>query len=275
MIPEYDLVIAHKDCPDGFCCLWVAHRMLGNNAKYITAQYRNLPPRDAAKRILIADFSWPKDALLKLAEKNKQVVVLDHHKTAQADLDGVEHENLTVIFDMDKSGGRLTWEHFHGFAISPWLVDYTEDRDLWRWKLKDTVEINSALSSFPRKFEVWDSLAREGITPYLVQQGKGIHRFKVTLVAEICDKAEDVIIGGYCVRAANTVVLISEVANRLSQGKPFGVAWCKGRENSFVFSLRSQKDGLDVSEIAKQYGGGGHKHAAGFVSKNPPEAVAL
>ena len=32
-----------------------------------------------------------------------------------------------------------------------------------------------------------------------------------------------------------------------------------------VFSLRSRApDGEDVSEIAKQYGGGGHRHASGF-----------
>lgn len=31
-----------------------------------------------------------------------------------------------------------------------------------------------------------------------------------------------------------------------------------------VFSLRSKDDGFDVGEIAKQYGGGGHKHASGF-----------
>jgi len=31
-----------------------------------------------------------------------------------------------------------------------------------------------------------------------------------------------------------------------------------------VFSLRSQEGGIDVSEIAIKFGGGGHKHAAGF-----------
>jgi len=31
-----------------------------------------------------------------------------------------------------------------------------------------------------------------------------------------------------------------------------------------VFSLRSTDEGMDVSEIAKQYGGGGHAHASGF-----------
>jgi nanoRNase/pAp phosphatase (c-di-AMP/oligoRNAs hydrolase) len=40
---------------------------------------------------------------------------------------------------------------------------------------------------------------------------------------------------------------------------------------SAIFSLRSTEEGLDVSEIAKLYGGGGHKHAAGF--KVPHELV--
>ena len=31
-----------------------------------------------------------------------------------------------------------------------------------------------------------------------------------------------------------------------------------------IFSLRSTDDGLDVSEIATAYGGGGHRAAAGF-----------
>ena len=32
------------------------------------------------------------------------------------------------------------------------------------------------------------------------------------------------------------------------------------------FSMRSrtEADGLDVAEIAQRYGGGGHRHAAGF-----------
>jgi nanoRNase/pAp phosphatase (c-di-AMP/oligoRNAs hydrolase) len=36
-----------------------------------------------------------------------------------------------------------------------------------------------------------------------------------------------------------------------------------------VFSLRSSKDGIDVSKVAVQYGGGGHPHAAGFKVKKP------
>lgn len=35
------------------------------------------------------------------------------------------------------------------------------------------------------------------------------------------------------------------------------------------YSLRSVEGGIDVSEIAKLYGGGGHPCAAGFETKTP------
>jgi uncharacterized protein len=49
----------------------------------------------------------------------------------------------------------------------------------------------------------------------------------------------------------------------MAQGHPFAACfWIDGKE--MAFSLRSAPDGLDVSEIAKRFGGGGHQHAAGF-----------
>ena len=53
----------------------------------------------------------------------------------------------------------------------------------------------------------------------------------------------------------------------LGKGEPFAATFFYDGEG-YVFSLRSDDNGLDVSEIAKQYGGGGHKHAAGFKLKS-------
>jgi len=57
--------------------------------------------------------------------------------------------------------------------------------------------------------------------------------------------------------------MASDVAGELSEGYPFAaVFWVSQSEKTY--SLRSRENGIDVSEIAKKYGGGGHKHAAGF-----------
>jgi oligoribonuclease NrnB/cAMP/cGMP phosphodiesterase (DHH superfamily) len=43
---------------------------------------------------------------------------------------------------------------------------------------------------------------------------------------------------------------------------PIVASWLRGK-SSISYSLRSQPD-FDCSEIAKLYGGGGHKNSAGF-----------
>ena len=43
------------------------------------------------------------------------------------------------------------------------------------------------------------------------------------------------------------------------------MSWFRHRDGNYIYSLRSRADsGIDVSAIAKKYGGGGHKNAAGF-----------
>ena len=71
-------------------------------------------------------------------------------------------------------------------------------------------------------------------------------------------------IGGFEVPVANIPpTMVSDAGELLAQGAPFAACyWDSSRAR--VFSLRSTKDGLDVSAIAQRYGGGGHAHAAGF-----------
>jgi oligoribonuclease NrnB/cAMP/cGMP phosphodiesterase (DHH superfamily) len=89
--------------------------------------------------VFLLDFSLKAEAFHLLVERTKRVVVLDHHKTALAELSFPEntfkHRPLNdrpdIFIDVNKSGGRLAWEYFFPSEPSPFLVDYTEDRDLW------------------------------------------------------------------------------------------------------------------------------------------------
>jgi nanoRNase/pAp phosphatase (c-di-AMP/oligoRNAs hydrolase) len=53
------------------------------------------------------------------------------------------------------------------------------------------------------------------------------------------------------------------MATEYEQGKMFAATYIDGPKGR-IFSLRSTKDGMDVSKIAERFGGGGHKNAAGF-----------
>ncbi len=73
-------------------------------------------------------------------------------------------------------------------------------------------------------------------------------------------------IGGYNMPVANIpYTLTSDAGNLMARADSHKVAACYwDTPNGRVFSLRSTQDGPDVSLIAKSYGGGGHKNAAGF-----------
>ncbi len=55
----------------------------------------------------------------------------------------------------------------------------------------------------------------------------------------------------------------SEAGHILAEGEPFAACYWDTPEGR-TFSLRSTDGGIDVSEVATQYGGGGHAAAAGF-----------
>ena len=58
--------------------------------------------------------------------------------------------------------------------------------------------------------------------------------------------------------------LQSDVGHELAnQSGTFGLLWCIDKDNRCKCSLRSNGE-YDVSAIAKAFGGGGHRNAAGF-----------
>lgn len=271
---ERPLVLYHANCNDGFCAAWAAWRKFGSDADYLPVQYGQEPPDVTGRLVFILDFSYKRPVLLKMASKAAGIVVLDHHKTAMTDLVGgyelsdgprLLANGLTVRFDMNKSGGRLAWENFHPNQPPPWLVDYTEDRDLWRWKLEESREVNACLASWPRTFEEWDKLAFDTTAvAHFAEQGSAILRYQSQLIDSICVSASEIDLDGYRILAANTSCLFSEVAGKLAVGRPFGAAYFFRNDGKLQWSLRSSDDGIDVSEIAKKHGGGGHVRAAGF-----------
>lgn len=275
------LVIYHAECSDGFCAAWVANRHFQGEADFLPAQYGTPPPDVKDRDVYILDFSYRRTVMLSIIEDARAVVVLDHHRTAAAELagdlsviryrDGHEPSvrSPRIVFDMGKSGGRLAWEHFFPGQPAPWLVDYTEDRDLWRWKLPNSREISAALASLPRDFTAWDLLHEASRLDILVAEGVAILRYQQQQVDSACKNAVEIDMDGHKVLTVNATALISEIAGQLAEGRPFGTSYFIRGDGKKVWSLRSREGGVDVSEVARKRGGGGHRQSAGF-----EEAVA-
>jgi oligoribonuclease NrnB/cAMP/cGMP phosphodiesterase (DHH superfamily) len=256
------LCIYHGNCADGFTSAWVVRKALGDEVQYHAGVYQDAPPDVEGKDVLLVDFSYKRAVLEAMREKAASVTILDHHKTAEADLRDLS--GITTVFDMNRSGARITWDYFFPNAKPPQLLLHVEDRDLWRFALRKTREIQASVFAYPYEFKVWDYLMGADMEQLAVE-GEAIERKHFKDIRELIGVVtRRMNIGGYNVPIANLpYTLTSDAGHLLAKGEPFaGCYWDtpKGR----VFSLRSTDEGLDVAEIAKQYGGGGHRNASGF-----------
>lgn len=250
------LVIYHKNCYDGFGAAWSAWRSLGESAEYFAAQYGDEPPDVTGKIVYILDFSYKREQLLTMKSQSEKILVIDHHASAKKDLQGLDF----CIFDMGHSGAILTWKYFFG-DTAPRFLEYIEDRDLWKWKLPNSQKINAAISTYDFSFEVFDNFLGVSVD-WFVGEGEAIIRFREKNVKMLCENAREIIIGGYKVWCVNSPLFYSEIAHEIIRDRKFGVCY-RDVSDRRMFDLRSVGD-FDVSEIAKQYGGGGHRNAAGF-----------
>jgi uncharacterized protein len=275
------ICLYHKNCMDG---LGAAYAVWAKDPSYTFTpiQYgEELPNLAEYSEVLMVDFSISSDYLENLL-KEKKVIIIDHHEKAEKHLgkfigsDLLAKHKGEIVFDTNNSGAVLAWNYFNKYLTTPLLLKYIEDRDLWRWKMEDSQAISMWLSSEINfstiTFREFASIAKriEHNIHAVIPSGRAMIKYKDGLVDSIARNArvKKVKIGEniYEVPIVNSSILQSEVGNIISKDHPFGIVFFENLENSkTVYSLRSSKEGLNVSEIAECFGGGGHKHAAGFI----------
>jgi len=258
------LCIYHGNCADGFGAAWVVKKAFSSEVDFHAGVYQNQPPDVSGHDVVLVDFSYKRPVMEKMIKEALSVTIIDHHKSAAEDLAGLSGRYYEANFNMDKSGAMMTWEYMFPALKPPALLQHIEDRDLWRFVLPYTREIQAAVFSYPYDFDVWDSLMDMPLET-LVSQGRAIERKHHKDIAELLAvTARRMVIGGHNVPVANLPYTFSSDAGHvMGKGEPFAACYYDVPDGR-VFSLRSEDSGEDVSAIAKLNGGGGHAHAAGF-----------
>lgn len=268
MAEKDTIVIYHGDCLDGFCAAWVAWRELGDRAEYLPAYYGQPAPDVRGKHVFVLDFSYDYETTMRLAEEAKTLVVLDHHKTAEAELSRIgSSSRVQVVFDMNRSGAGLARDIFQP-GFDAWLVDYTQDRDLWRFALPKSKKINAYIGTLKQTFEAYEETHRAVTADEAARLGAGADAYRDMYVEKLCKHARRVRFAGYDdIPIVNApYVGISELVGALAETALFAVGWFQRGDGKVAFSLRSRGD-FDVSDLARRFGGGGHRGAAGFTAE--------
>lgn len=280
------LVIYHGNCADGFSAAWCFWRKYGEGADYLAGVYQQPPPDVTGRDVFLVDFSYKRAVVEQMLAQANSVCLIDHHKTAIEDLQPLfmqdswtgEPKQLAHFTDLNRSGATLAWDYLFPGEDRPLLLGHVEDRDLWRFKLPGTREIQAFVFSHEYTFEQWDRLMNADQVELLKMTAAGAaierkHHKDVAELVKVCQRR--MVIGNYSVPVASLpYTLVSDAAHLMAQGQPFAACYWDTEEGR-VFGLRAADDGVDVSEIAKEYGGGGHAKAAGFkVPRNHALAMA-
>jgi nanoRNase/pAp phosphatase (c-di-AMP/oligoRNAs hydrolase) len=249
---------AHKDC-----------ELYGYNYD------QEIPYEEIAKHdeVVICDISFPMEYMFEL-HRTKKLVWIDHHASSIAQYDAyLEKEGGLGIVGSREVGTaaiELTWKYFFPTKDVPEGVKLLALNDLFDLRDKRVRPFEFAFQSLGvnRPYErVWRDLFEGKIDINLmVEKGNAIlsyikHR-DYRLSRNMCFEGT---YNGLRFIAANMAQAGSDFFDSLDNIKnyDFMVSFCLNKRSKWNFSFRTTRDDVDVSAIAANFGGGGHKKASG------------
>lgn len=294
--------VCHKGLTE-VCCLKTEEHI---NIELMPMTYGKLDElskvAESYEHIYFVDFSVPVE-FLESMESKVDITVIDHHKTAidtylefwgksefrleeqvkvvnMGEL-GVDNpltiHGAEIVLDLDECGASLCWQYFFGTLVEiPLLVAYVKDYDLWRFTMADTRAMNMALMVAVKSLESWEALYSQMHNSNVVgrqrlrTEGYAILTYHESIVSDLVDQAVPCTVDGAKGLGVNcSAHFASDVGHELALlSGTYGLTWQAGSDDLIKVSLRSNGD-YDVSAIAAEWGGGGHKTAAGFVVEDP------
>ena len=233
-------------------------------------------------KLFITDISVNKEIADKLLSISDKVILLDHHKTAlwlneyPYALVQVEDESIGKM-----CGAYLFYEYLKKnhkeFDDTPALklfIDYVRMYDTWEWKEKYDNIIPKRLNDL-----MYIDGPNEFIDKMVYRLGNNLFIFDDTDLMKL--QIEQTYINSYIAQKNETLMVnddlfpeytvgitfadkyISELGNKLCELHPELDFVVLINMSTLAVSYRTVKDDLDLSDIAKGFGGGGHPKASG------------
>lgn len=176
-----NLVLYHQNCNDGMCSAYLMYLYFltrKEDAEFIAVNYNTPIPDVTGKHVYIVDFSYSPEVLEEARTKALSIVMLDHHLTAAQQWGGyIKLFNntdpskcpITIELVENKSGAGITLDYVIAKSSLEFVANVfnnpnddrlnrvvaaVQDRDLWKFAIKDTPIIHEALSFLPKTIEI-------------------------------------------------------------------------------------------------------------------------
>jgi oligoribonuclease NrnB/cAMP/cGMP phosphodiesterase (DHH superfamily) len=265
---------------------------------FIKMNYDGNFPLDTIKEdelVFIVDYSISRGEMMDLLKKTKNVYWIDHHISAIEKFKNFPHaiKGLRVngiaacvltymFFNMpfvncpymdDESIKEISVEEY-----VPQFIRLIGDRDAWEWRFGDQTKFfNLGIQMYETDpfSEIWIDLFKSEsslLSPPYSKMIDGVCNTGVTISRYLDRNNEEYInsygyeseFEGHKVFVCNRALCGSELFGDLFYQYDFVVTFVFNG-HQYKYSLYSNS--IDVSEIAKKYGGGGHMGASGFSSE--------
>ncbi len=180
------------------------------------------------------------------------------------------------------SAALLTWRYCFQQVNAPDIVEYISLWDTWQWEGHDLEEEIEAIQFYLRSLGLtpesdWERLfdmsqyASDTRLLICLREGQAIVNFQKQQNALAVENAFETFLANLPVLALNSTMSSSIIFDSVKGDYPHVTAfltfkWTKGH---WVCGLYSNGD-FDISQLARVFGGNGHKGAAGFVCDELP-----
>jgi oligoribonuclease NrnB/cAMP/cGMP phosphodiesterase (DHH superfamily) len=284
------VIIYHSKDLDGYCSGAICKRKYPD-AKLIGYDYGQLFPWDeipAGEPVIMVDVSLDMMDMEKLACLSTKLTWIDHHASAiNAYNEYKEHqlwsnEYITAVLQIGIAACEIAWEYLFPDEQMPEAVSMLGIYDTWR-QSEPGYSWESLILPFQYGMRLFvkdadsfpQSIFNHSNLNTIIADGNTILEYQRQQDKLAMHGAFECEFQGYkaimCnVRGVGSLAFDSVLKPEHEIMVGFGYT---GRQWSF--SLRTVKEDVDVSLIAKQFGGGGHRKAAGFAVDNLSDVIDL
>ena len=239
----------------------------------------NLDNIPFGETVCIVDFSFPPEEMYKLS-KHCNLIWIDHHKTAIENSRIPEHNYDKLCSGIRKDGiaaCQLCWEYFFPKENIPEYVMLLAKYDIWDINYNNNVipfqfglELEETdIRYVDNIFTILSNQEKTGTKQKLyeiIDAGFIINKYEKEKNKKICSSSIfKVNIEGFNLLALNNATGDSNIFESVSSQEHDGFLLFRRKKNNWTITFYTDKKNIDVSEIAKKFGGGGHRKAAGCV----------
>lgn len=274
----------HSTDLDGHCSGAIVRKALPQ-AHLVGVNYGDGVPWDLINKdtlVVIVDFSFPMADMHRIQAEAKGLVWIDHHKSA-IEAAGKEYFYSSGIRRIGDAGCELAWEYFFNIGTMPRAVRLLGRYDVWDHQDLEVLPFQMGLRLYdtsPECDKTWEPLL-QGTYPVdaigrILGEGYTILRYQDKqneMYAKSC--AFETELGGLRCIAVNRRLTNSKIFDSVYDPERHDAmlvfGWQKGEWCCSLYT--GNRPDVDVSKVAKGFGGGGHAGAAGFSCSVLPFAL--